>query len=233
MLATMDVSNHGNEPLESLSSEDFGFFKDLVFAQAGISLSAKKLDLVQSRLRSHIQKRGMKSFAEYRNLLQKAQPNDPEMQNFINLLTTNKTDFFREPQHFDYLTQVLIPAWVEDGRKEINVWCCASSTGEEPYTLAMVLNHYLPKDISYKILATDVEIYNKVSFQRHNLIEKTGPNKQFDLIFCRNVLIYFEPSTIRTLMGKLHHFVKQDGMLFIGHSESIQGSGSLFKTIKT
>lgn len=274
----MSLLKIGYEPIYDLSQEEFAYFRDLIFQLAGINLGEKKKDLIVARLRSYLQKKGIGSFAEYRKLLEKQTNDHSEKQIFVNLLTTNKTDFFREPQHFSYLEEAVIPEWIASQNINPQIWCCASSTGEEPYTLSMVLNRHLPEGFDYKIMATDVDtavlekaqngvysqaklheipetyqkvclqegkkkatgwfriqdqIHQKIVFKRHNLIEPTHiGNEVFDVIFCRNVLIYFKQATIRNLMIKLHRSLKKDGLLFIGHSESIQGSGDLFKTIK-
>ncbi len=263
---------------ETLSDEDFLYFKDKIFALAGIHLTAKKKDLVRTRLKSYIQKNEIKSLHAYRKILESAGDSSAEVQTFVNLLTTNKTDFFREKQHFDFLIESTIAAWERNKKKDIKVWCCAASTGEEPYTIAMVLDFFLPKEIDFRILATDIDtnvlslarngvypiskyseipqpyqdayvkkgtgtasgwfriddrLHSKISFKQHNLIENSYPGDEiFDLIFCRNVLIYFAPETIRELMDKLHKSLKGDGSLFIGHSESIQGTSHLFRSIK-
>jgi chemotaxis protein methyltransferase CheR len=182
------------------------------------------------------------------------------------LLTTNKTDFFRESKHFTYLIEKILPAWTKTSQKTFQAWSAASSTGEEAYTLAMVLNRYLPKDRDFRILATDIDtevlnsaqnavysnskkdeipteflqesidlgrnqargwfrikkhIKEKVTFKQHNLIDREAPGKDFfDLVLCRNVLIYFGQENIDLVQRKLHSTVKSGGHLFIGHSES-------------
>ncbi len=264
--------------LPDLSREDFEYFKLCIFKRAGISLSPAKLDLVKTRLRTQVQRHGLKSYSDYRKLLERTPENDSEWQDFVNLLTTNKTDFFREPQHFTFLEKVFLPNWLKEGKKHLSVWCAASSTGEEPYTLAMVLKRSLPSDVTFHIMASDIdtkvlrtaengvysirklseipELYQEshvaigsgeiadwfkfkkslrenMSFQQHNLIEEKLPsNERFDLIFCRNVLIYFSPPTIRGVMQKMHQCLDDKGLLFIGHSESIQNSTDLFRSVK-
>jgi chemotaxis protein methyltransferase CheR len=260
-----------------LSPSDFLFFRDLIFQLSGIHLTEKKRDLLLARLRSHIEKNKIGSFADYRALLENVEPNHPELQRFVNLMTTNKTDFFREPKHFNFIINDLIPYFSENQKTDITIWSCASSTGEEPYTLSMVFSEHLPQGFQFKILATDIDtqvlskaqngvypisklseipeeyqghnlnighekvagwfkisdsIHKKITFQQHNLIENSSlSDEKFDIIFCRNVLIYFTPETIRALMLKLHRTLKRDGLLFIGHSESIQSSGDLFTTV--
>lgn len=250
-------------------NEDLQHFCALIKRRAGISLSSSKHDLVRTRLRSRLTAHGFKSYREYRRLLDSLDSRDPEWELFTNLLTTNKTDFFREPKHFEYLVQSILPAWLKSGQKTFKVWSAASSTGEEVYTLAMVLSRSLPPDRDFKILGTDIDtsvlqtaqnavysvakkheipaefhnscldlgkddargwfrikphLKDKVVLKPHNLMEATTPGDHvFDLVLCRNVLIYFNPEGINFVQKKLHRSVKPGGYLFIGHSESFQG----------
>lgn len=251
-----------------MNSEDLKYFCRAIEAHAGISLKASKIDLVRTRLRSRVDAHGCSSFAEYRKFLQSLPDNHGEWEIFTNLLTTNKTDFFREPKHFEYLVNTILPQWLESGETIFKVWSAASSTGEEAYTLAMVLHRHLPQGRSFKILASDIdtnviatgknavysqskiseipaeyrnyaelgageargwfrmnrELKDRISFQRHNLIEATSPGENlFDLVLCRNVLIYFSPKTIEFVQRKLYSSTKPGGYFLIGHSESLQG----------
>lgn len=272
------VKNSVVDSFSDLTDADFEYFKHTIFGLAGISLSSAKRELVKSRLRSHIQSLGMQSYTEYRKFLSTLSKGDQEWQRFINFFTTNKTDFFRESQHFDYLRKTFIPGWQKRNKGNFRIWCCASSSGQEPYTLAMVIDRALSKTMNYKILATDIDteilqkakngvypitklseipneyhqefvgvgkkdvsgwfrisnrIRERIVFAQHNLIENTYPGDDlFDGIFCRNVLIYFSEETIKTLMLKLHRSLKKDGLLFIGHSESISKCSHIFKMIK-
>lgn len=260
---------------DRFTDEDFLFLKEKIFQLAGIHITEKKKDLVKSRVQSFLRKSKFESVDELKRELKNSNP--MVIQKFVNLMTTNKTDFFRESKHFDYLIYELIPLWKKEKKTEIKIWCSASSTGEEPYTIAMALVKHLPKNISFKILATDIdtqvlkkaqngvypiskmtevpeeyqlylskgknnadgwfkiedEIHSKIFFKQHNLIESTYPSEDiFDVIFCRNVLIYFERKTINTLMAKFHFSLSPNGYLFIGHSESIPGTQHLFATIQ-
>lgn len=260
---------------EKFTDEDFLFLKEKIFQLAGIHLTEKKKDLVRSRVQSFLRKSKINSVDLLKAELKNSNP--AVTQQFVNLLTTNKTDFFRESKHFDFLIYNLIPQWTKDRKTEIKIWCSASSTGEEPYTIAMVLHNHLPKSISFKILATDIDtqvlkkaqngvysvskileipqeyqdhliegkkkangwfkvsddLHSKIVFKQHNLIEGTYPGDEvFDVVFCRNVLIYFERQTINKLMKKLHLSLKPSGHLFIGHSESIPGTQHFFESIQ-
>ena len=263
---------------KGISHEDFLFFKDKIFDLSGIHFSEKKQDLVSSRIQSFMLKNAIPSFFEFRSLIERSDGSSELIQDFINLLTTNKTNFFREPAHFDFLVANLIPRWLISGKRTIQAWSCAASTGEEPYSLAMVLDRHLNGLVRFNILATDIDtkvlktarngvypntkiaeipekyqqkyinhgkknaegffkvtdhLHSCVQFKKHNLIERSNLNhERFDLIFCRNVLIYFEPNTIQKLTEKFHQALKPDGMLFIGHSESLQGHQSKFRSIQ-
>lgn len=260
---------------DKFTKEDFLFIKDKIFQLAGIHLTENKFDLVRSRVQSFFRRSRVKSVDQ---LKAEIENHDLDiLQEFVNLLTTNKTDFFRELNHFNFLVQELVPLWKRMKKKEIKIWSSASSTGEEAYTIAMMLAANLPKEMSFKILATDIDtrvlekakngvypvskiaeipiqyhsflnrgknsaedwfkvsddIHSKITFKQHNLIENSYPGDEvFDLIFCRNVLIYFERKTIVKLMEKMHRSIKSDGYLFIGHSESINGCQHLFKTVQ-
>lgn len=251
-----------------LAEEDCSYFRKCIERIAGISLKETKIDLISSRLRKRAVQLGLKTLHEYRLHLESVDEHSPEWQFFINQLTTNKTDFFREPDHFDYLLKQFLPAWLKHGKRKLNIWSCASSTGEEPYTLAMVLEKALPSGIDYSILATDIDtevlalakngVYSKhrlheipgtyhdclafgtgevkewfairktlrekIIFLNHNLMQDDLPvEEKFDLVFCRNVLIYFNPQGIEITAKKIFNVTNANGVLVIGHSESLQG----------
>lgn len=274
-MATIEqIMREGNTPL-ALDEVDLRFFSDMIFKLTGINLTPAKSDLLKTRLRKRLQDRGFSSYREYRVLLENIPQSDPEWQLFINILTTNKTDFFREPKHFEYLIEKFIPEWIKTDEQTLQVWSAASSTGEEAYTLAMVLNKHLPKDRSFFILGTDIdtnvlkkaknavysmmkfheipteyqsmvdigadevsgwfriknEIKNKVHFEQHNLIEGNFPTgKPFDIVFCRNVLIYFSRETVAQVNRKLFSATKSDGVCMIGHSESFHNIAHQWKS---
>lgn len=141
-----------------LVQEDFEFFRKLIHEVAGIRMNPSKRDLVQTRLRSRLQALRMGTFSDYRTYLQGLPEEHEEWQTFVNLLTTNKTDFFREPKHFEFLAEKLVPEWAAaSNEKVLKIWCAASSTGEEPYTLAMVLRSCLPADRDFHVYASDID----------------------------------------------------------------------------
>jgi chemotaxis protein methyltransferase CheR len=253
------------QPELILYEEDFLFFKGEIKKRSGINLTDMKANLVQSRLRVRVLQLGLEDFQSYRLYLSK---NESEWQTFINQLTTNKTDWFREENHFRFLTETFLPDWKKLGKKNLKVWCAASSTGEEPYTLALVLSDFFKQsDINFSILATDIDtsvlefaangiyslaeykkipekyrfgfdlgkgeikdwvrvnknIKSRVQFQQFNLLSKDyGKREEYDLIFCRNVLIYFDKETVKHVAEQCFNSGSTESALFISHSESLQ-----------
>lgn len=253
---------------ETIETDDFEFFRSELQSRAGISLSNSKRSLAQARLRSRVQALNLDCYRAYRQHLSALNPEDPEWQVFINLLTTNKTEWFREPQHFQYLMNVYLPNWMKLGRDKLRVWSAASSTGEEPYSLGFVLDRFFEgTGRDFEVLASDIDtevlrraqqgvypisalesvpseywerclcrgtddianwakvrnaIKRKIRFQPHNLL--SGPLEStdgFDLIFCRNVLIYFSESTIAEVARHLHASATPGASLIIGRSEAL------------
>lgn len=259
-----------------LTNEDFQYFKSAIFQIAGITLPDGKKDLVVTRLRARLQELKLSAFSDYRKILSESSSDSDEWQNFINLLTTNKTDFFREPAHFDYLVNEFLPGFLDRTTAPLRIWCAASSTGEEPYTLAMVLSKALPKGRDFTILASDIDtkvlaraangvylsdrieeipteyrdcvqvgredlakwfrirpdLKKKITYQQHNLTDPNLPEgAPFDLVICRNVLIYFSVETSKQVTNKLHGAVADDGIFMIGHSESLRSGRSIWTSM--
>jgi len=159
---------------EKIAEEDFDFFRNLIQQQAGITLSDAKRELVQSRIRSHMNALGVRSFAEYRARLESPEamsPGSVELQGFINALTTNKTEWFREIGHFDYLETDHYPKWRET-KTHPKIWSAACSSGEEPYSLALHLNKHLAQS-QFRILATDVDS-NMLEIASNGVYPKAG-----------------------------------------------------------
>lgn len=261
-----------------LEEPEFRFFKNAIEEVAGIHLSDSKRELVQARLRSHLISSGFSDFKDYQKHLESLSRTDKEWQVFINLLTTNKTDFFRENAHFHFLKNEFLPKWLaKNERRELKVWCAASSTGEEPYTISMVLAEALPSDRTYSVIATDIDtdvlqkaeravyprrkldeipeeyrrfcqvgsgeirdwmrihpdVRHKVRFGYYNLTSgAVPPGEDFDLVFCRNVLIYFTPSTISGVAKTLFDATRSGGYLLIGHSETLQNIQSSWSVVR-
>jgi chemotaxis protein methyltransferase CheR len=266
-----------------ITDEEFDAFRDLIYAEAGIALNDGKRDLVKSRLSKRLRYFGLATFTEYYQHLMEGDPTGEERQRMINSLTTNKTDFFREAHHFDFLKSVFLPSIFTQGRpgepKNLRIWSAGCSTGEEPYTIAMALAECLGKAVhtDVRLLASDIdtdcldqaregvyaeerldpipedlrrkyfirgrgsnegqvavrpEIRKLVTFRRINLIEENWPIRtQFDAIFCRNVIIYFDRPTQLRLLDRFASMLQPEGRLFLGHSESLQGLTDRFLSV--
>ncbi len=251
----------------SITADEFQRFRMLIYDESGISLSEQKKSLLASRLSKRLRDLDLATFSEYYATVTQ-DPTQEEFTRLLDLISTNKTDFFREPKHFDFLReQILLEL---ETAKRIRIWSSACSTGEEPYTIAMTLYEGVanPDRWDFKILASDLStrvlakaasgtydedrfrdvppdfmkrhflrgrgeqtgvfkvkphLADIIKFQRLNLMDDRFPIKTpLDLIFCRNVMIYFDRPTQETLVNKFHRYLKPGGYLFIGHSESLQ-----------
>jgi chemotaxis protein methyltransferase CheR len=257
----------------------FEFFRSELKRRVGIAISEQKSDMISGRLRKRIIALKLADFDAYADYLKALPAAHEEWEHFVNCLTTNKTDFFREAEHFDYLVNEIIPTWRKANRTDFDVWCAAASTGEEPYTLSMVLHRQANlKSFRYSILATDIDsevlvkarqgvyprtkleeipldyhresiavgtgaidrwmkikdpLRDALSFQRCNLVKTPyAHTKRFDLVFCRNVLIYFTPETIQGVARGIYEVTKPGGYLIIGHSESLHNVDSPWQYVK-
>ena len=259
-----------------ISSEEYQQFCALIYEKSGISLGDKKQALVTSRLSKRLHALNVSTFSAYYDLLT-GDSNGDEFVQMMDLISTNKTDFFREPKHFDFLRERILPELAQ--AKRIRIWSSACSSGEEPYTIAMTLFDGVanPAEWDFKILASDLStrvlakagagVYDServydvppdtvrrhflrghessdglfkvkrhlaemIRFRRINLMDPEFPIKSpLDLIFCRNVMIYFDRPTQETLVNKFHRYLKPGGYLFIGHSESLQWVKHSFKLL--
>lgn len=261
------------------SPEDFDFLRRALFDRTGIFLSEAKRELVTARLRARLQALGLKDFESYRGYLESRTGEDPEWQLFINRLTTNKTEWFREIEHFELMVKELIPAWRKSGKKELSIWSAACSTGEEAYSLNLIFERHWDGDgRSHRILATDLDtevlkhakngVFPKsqftqipaeyrneafafgsgeisewmkvkgerkrlMTFEPFNLSTLRYPWQEcFDLILCRNVLIYFSREVVAQVVRNLHSAAAPGAYLLIGHSESIQNLDHPWKSAK-
>lgn len=259
----------------AMTSEEFGRFQQLLRTHSGIALGAQKRYLLQSRLGRRLRELDLPSFAAYFDYLIRRDPNGQELTHFVNAMTTNKTDFFREAHHFRYLTEVWAPAMRAQAdrtrERKVRIWSAGCSTGEESYTLAMTLREafgtpgwdlrILASDIDTDVLAhaetgsyTDAqidpvplglrdryftrlgergadrrwqvtpELRALIAFRRINFNDNAWPIRvQFDVIFCRNALIYFDRPDQQRILGGLDKFLKPGGILCLGHSENVLG----------
>ncbi len=249
------------EPV-AISNEEFGRFQQLVAETAGIRLTEGKKVLLCGRLGRRLEQLGVKTYGAYYQLL-RSEP--AELQVAMDLLTTNETCFFREPRHFEFLRDQVLPAR-RPGRP-FRVWSAACSTGEEPYTIAMVLAEALGEapwevigsDISSRVLqhaqagrypkerVKDIpsalllkywlkgvrsqqgylmvgqKLRERVRFQHQNLLHDVSAIGEVDVIFLRNVMIYFDMSTKRVVVARLLRQLQRGGHFLVGHAESLQG----------
>ena len=261
--------------VKPLSEEEFPLFQRLIYREAGIFLSDAKKELLVARLRRRLRARGVRSFLAYYRLLK----HDPEERmRMLDCISTNETQFFREPRQLEFLEHRLLPDLRSAGRRPrgLQAWSAGCSTGEEPYSLAMILLRNLP-DWSVEILATDLstrvleqaraalwpiekaeeippayrkqfmlrgtrrqegkmkagpEVRSVVRFARLNLNDQEYPALGlFDLIFCRNVLIYFGAESRERVIGRLLAHLAPQGALFLGHAESLSGLTSQVRGI--
>ena len=248
----------------AISDQEFSQFQRFIFDAAGITLSASKKALVSGRLAKRLSRWNLDSYGAYFELLKSPQAGD-EVQMAVDLLTTNETYFFREPKHFDFLrTQALAAA---QRAQPFRVWSAASSTGEEAYSIAMVLAdcmgstpwEIVGSDISSRVLQDastghysmqrtrnipasylrrfclrgngpqegtlliERSLRSKVRFVQVNLNTPLPEVGKFDLIFLRNVMIYFNDDTKRQVVGRVLSALKSGGHFFVGHSESLNG----------
>jgi chemotaxis protein methyltransferase CheR len=251
--------------------KDFARVRSLIYARAGISLHEGKQAMVYSRLSRRLRDTGHPSFDAYLRWLENATgaQAEAEWQEFVNCLTTNLTSFFREEHHFHALAE-----WLKArGSQPTRIWCCAASTGEEPYSLAMTVAEVLGLHAPVKIMCSDIdtnvlakasrgvyeadarglspqrlrqfflkgkggnagsirvkpELARLVEFRPFNLMQTHWQlGEPLDIVFCRNVMIYFDAPTQRKVLERIHGVMKPKGLLFVGHSENFTDSRDLF-----
>lgn len=252
----------------TLTRDDMGFISKLVYEHAGIVIREHKEAMTRGRLARRVKALGLNSVAEYCAYLKTPQAAD-EIPELINAVTTNHTSFFRERHHFDHLRKDVLPKLIAERsarRGRIRIWSSASSSGEEPYSIAAVSRDVLGNrsDVDFKILATDIDtdilakaeaaIYSPdqfdrlpsdvkpllklenssrgearisddlrrmIAFKRLNLIERWPMSGPFDVIFCRNVFIYFDTQTKASILDRFVTLLAPGGFLYLGHSESL------------
>jgi len=280
----MDEAVCGIDHAATLSGRDFDRLSRFIYDTCGIKMPQVKKTMLEARLQKRLRSLGMRSFTHYCDYLFAPEGQAQELVQMLDMVTTNKTDFFREPDHFDYLTRSVLPEWLQ--RHEgatLSIWSAGCSSGEEPYTLAMVLSEFALKNpgFDFRILATDIstrvlekaknaiymepqvepvpldlkkkyllrskdrssglvriapELRDKVRFRRLNFMDGDfGMREQLDVIFCRNVIIYFDRPTQERLLQRFHRHMKPGGFIFMGHSETLSGLNvplvSVFPTV--
>ena len=260
----------------ALSDRDFNKFSAFIYEVCGIKLPPIKKTMLSARLQKRLRLLKISSFSDYFDYVLSPEGQANELYHMIDVVSTNKTDFFREPPHFEVMNSRVLPELAarpgdRGHNRKLQVWSAGCSTGQEPYTLAMVLQEFCCKhpQLDYEILATDIstqaltaageaiytdevvapvptvlrhkylmkgkgqqqgfhrvvpELRQKVRFQRLNFMDRDfGLDRKMDIIFCRNVIIYFDRPTQQKLFEKFYRQFTPGGFLFTGHSESLEG----------
>ena len=256
------------ERIPAITEREFALFQELIQKESGIYLAPAKKALLVGRLSKRLRALELPSFEEYYRRIV-TEDDRAERIEMLDCVSTNETHFFREPRQFEFLERQVIPAWKRRGPGPLRIWSAGCSTGEEPFSLAMLLRHHFPPcsgrrieilgtDISTRVLAraqaavwpierareiplsyrrafmlrgtasqegrmkAGPELCEIVRFERLNLNDERYPVRgPFDLIFCRNVLIYFPAETKRRVIHRLLDALAPDGLLFLGHAESL------------
>ncbi len=274
------ITSHNDEPFildqrNGLSDADFKRLARFIEGELGIRMPDTKRVMLESRLQKRLRSYGFSDYSDYVDYVFSPEGRETELINMIDAVTTNKTDFFREAEHFDYLVGKIVPhAKAGEGigvSRPFSIWSAGCSTGEEPYTIAMVLEEYREVDpkFSYRIFASDLStkvlekameavyeeekaavvpmsfkkkymlkskdaskrlvrmkpnIRSRVTFARINFMDETyDVDPFFDVIFCRNVIIYFERRIQESILRKLCDHLRPGSYLILGHSETLTG----------
>ncbi len=262
--------NHSESPI---TDQEFALFQRLIYKLAGISLSDAKRVLLVGRLGRRLAHYKFDTYSQYYRLVSSGEHPD-ELQQMVDLLTTNETYFFREPQHFDFLREVILKE--RRGAGTFRIWSGASSSGEEAYSMAMVLAEHcndgswevFGSDISLTVLARaqagvytqerisgippdylrkyclkgvrsqegklliDNRLKQRVRFAQVNLTQPITGVGDFDVIFLRNVMIYFDAETKRKVIENMLPHLKPEGYFIVGHSESLHGISTRLQALK-
>ncbi len=260
----------------TISDDEFRLIQKLIYQQAGIHIKDHKRAMVTNRLRKRLDSFGFSSYLRYYNFVTRDPGGGKELAEFINCLTTKETYFFRHSEQFNFLIEVLLPELRQKKNRasdRIRIWCAACSSGEEPYSIAMLVDENLPaaQRRSVEIVGSDINqcmvdkaqagvygphsmsrtpaayrqkyfevneegdqfrlseaIRKRVNFFRHNLIEPFS-HGLFDVIFCRNVLIYFDQESKHKALGNLHRSLNRDGHLIIDYALSLFNNQPFFR----
>lgn len=259
-----------------MTQAEFTRFSEFIIGQCGIKMPPSKKIMLEARLQKRLRALGIQSFGEYYQHVH-GEGGRSELVHMLDAVTTNKTDFFREPVHFQYLAETILPEVLTENEgskrrdKPFFLWSAGCSTGEEPYTLAMVLSEFAHQHPAFRfsLIATDIstkvldraregiydedrikavspafkqryilrskdrgkslvrivpELRTAVQFKRMNLMEESFSfSEPLDVIFCRNVIIYFDRETQERLISRFCRVLRPEGHLFLGHSESVHG----------
>ena len=256
---------------DGLSNRNFDALSRYIYDYSGIKMPITKLTMLEGRLRRRLRATGIPSFNAYCDYLFKHGGIEKEAIFLIDAVTTNKTDFFREPKHFEFMEQVGLPELAAAGHRRLRLWSAACSIGAEPYTMAMVMQDFVESrsGFDYRILATDLStdvlaaarrgvyprdmiqpvppevqrrhvmvsrdsergevrihprLRSTIGFARMNLMDSAyRVGEPMHMIFCRNVLIYFDKPTQARVLSRLCDCLAPGGFLYVGHSETVTG----------
>jgi chemotaxis protein methyltransferase CheR len=267
-----------------MSAEDFKKLSSFIYKEYGIKMPEIKKTMLQSRLHKRLRELNFSNYKDYVDYLFSKEGQQTEVIHMIDMVSTNKTDFFREPVHFDFLHSDVLPEFTykSSTSRFLKIWSAGCSSGEEPYTIAISVNEFIANhpglSFDFNILATDIstrmlktaadaiykeqrvemlpltlkkkyllkskdqtnptvriipELRHKVTFQRLNFMDSNyNVQDNFDIVFCRNVLIYFDRETQEKVINKLCSKLKPNGIFFLGHSESITNFNVPLQQIK-
>ncbi len=262
--------NSGNNNFTNIQLKDSEFqqLSNYIFTNYGIKMPPAKKVMLQSRLQKRLRHLNLSNFKAYIDFVF-SKEGSHEIVHMMDVVSTNKTDFFREPTHFEFMQEVVLPELYEKHQKDIKIWSAGSSSGEEAYTITMVMEEFIEKNghVNYQIIGSDIstdmlqraingvykmektitipadlkkkyllkskdsqkklvrvkpKLRTKVNFFRLNLMDHVyNAPKNFDIVFCRNTLIYFERDTQEKVINRLCDHLKPGGYFILGHSESI------------
>ncbi|MCA9214684.1 MAG: hypothetical protein KDB27_16545 [Planctomycetales bacterium] len=263
----------------TISQSEFKNFHELIYRETGITLRESKRQLLQSRLRKRLVDLDLDSYQAYYDYLLESDPHGDELIRMINCVTTNKTSFFREYHHFEFLRDVVFKQKIEQakngGPRKLRIWSAACSMGEEPYSIAMNVHNAFADQSGWdiRILASDIDtevlahaqrgfyetsrlagipkehlqrhftkkpdgmevrphLKDLLTFRRINFADENWPIKtQFDVIMCRNAMIYFDHETQDKLLRRFSEYLPNDSHLILGHSESLVRAKDLYKPL--
>ena len=250
----------------NITDEEFAHIAKITYAKTGVNLRPTKKPLILSRFRSRLEDLKLSNFTQYIAILEK--PDSDELESFINAVTTNETYFFRHAGQFNYLFEVVLPGFLRQGQKKVTVWSGASSTGEEPYSLAISLIEFAKKNpgFTFDLSASDINtevideakegiydarslkempsslveryfskvhvpkrgekfavaasVKSRVNFFQHNLLTPCE-TRNIDIVFLRNVLIYFDSKTKEKVVNLIEPALVRGGYFFISYSENL------------
>jgi chemotaxis protein methyltransferase CheR len=257
-----------------LSDIEFDAYSKLISSESGIHFTQTNRSILESRLKERLRQHGSANAKTYLSLIS---ANKDELKTFLDSITTNLTRFFRNQPHFDAMEHFVLPELITVKKTfadfTMKVWSAVCSTGEEPYTIAMLLSEKLPPNFKFEIVASDLSLKclmtakegfydktravgvpdaylkkyfdqnesgyrvkdvlkSKIRFDYHNL-KNASPWRNFDIVFCRNVLIYFDEPAQTTVVNHFWDSMASKSFLYIGHSESLFGMNTKFEFVKT